>query len=62
MFYPTIVQNTTIKGYALSHIKQLNKQIMFSLHRNAGKYKITQNIILGNPEFKTAPPNKVMPR
>lgn len=41
------------------HIKQINYLVMFSMHRNAGKYKRTQNKIQGNPSFKTTPPNKV---
>ncbi|MFH0752134.1 MAG: Fic family protein [archaeon] len=40
-------------------IKEINKQTMFSLHANAGKYKITQNKIQGNPSFKTARPEEV---
>ncbi len=35
------------------HIKQINKAIMFSLHRNAGEYKKSENKIQGNPHFKT---------
>ncbi|MFW6014701.1 MAG: Fic family protein [Candidatus Nanoarchaeia archaeon] len=42
-------------------IKELNRIIMFSLHRHAGKYKITQNKIQGNPNFKTASPKSVPP-
>jgi len=41
------------------HIKQVNKAVMFSLHRHAGKYKITQNRIQGNPDFKVASPSQV---
>ncbi|MBU1204082.1 MAG: Fic family protein [Nanoarchaeota archaeon] len=41
------------------HIKEINKRVMFSLHRGAGKYKLVQNKIQGNPTFKTASPNKV---
>ena len=41
------------------HIKELNKLVMFSLYRNAGKYKVTHNKIQGNPNFKTAYPNQV---
>jgi fido (protein-threonine AMPylation protein) len=40
-------------------IKEINKIVLFSMHRNSGKYKITQNKIQGNPEFKTTPPEKV---
>jgi len=40
-------------------IKELNKLVMFSMHRNAGKYKTTHNKIQGNPDFKTAHPSKV---
>jgi len=36
------------------HIKQINKAVMFSIHRHAGQYKKTQNRIQGNPHFKTA--------
>jgi len=41
------------------HIMELNKLTMFSMHRNAGKYKITHNKIQGNPDFKTAYPKDV---
>ncbi|MBU1030875.1 MAG: Fic family protein [Nanoarchaeota archaeon] len=41
------------------HIKELNKLVMFSMHRNAGKYKKNYNKIQGNPDFKTAHPSKV---
>ena len=41
------------------HIKEINKLVMFSMHRNAGKYKIVNNKIQGNPQFKTAPPGQV---
>lgn len=42
-----------------AHIKEINRTIMFSLHRHAGRYKIAQNKIQGNPNFKTAPPKSV---
>lgn len=41
------------------HIKEINKIILFSMHRNAGKYKTTYNKIQGNPNFKTTHPSKV---
>ena len=41
------------------HIKEVNKAVLFSLHRNAGKYKVVRNKIQGNPDFKTAHPRKV---
>lgn len=41
------------------HIKKINYLVMFSMHRHAGKYKITQNKIQGNPDFKTVIPSKV---
>ncbi len=41
------------------HIQEINKAVLFSLHRNAGKYKKTHNKIQGNPSFKTAHPTKV---
>lgn len=41
------------------HIKELNRQVLFSLHRSAGKYKRTHNKIQGNPHFKTAKPEDV---
>lgn len=41
------------------HIKEINRRVLFSLHRNAGNYKITQNKIQGNPAFKTASPKDV---
>lgn len=40
-------------------IKEINKLVMFSLHRNAGKYKTVDNKIQGNPAFKTATPKEV---
>ncbi|MDI6738404.1 MAG: Fic family protein [Nanoarchaeota archaeon] len=40
-------------------IQEINKLVMFSLHANAGNYKITQNRIQGNPSFKTAKPEEV---
>lgn len=40
-------------------IKEINKIILFSMHRNAGKYKKSPNIIRGNPHFKTAKPNEI---
>jgi fido (protein-threonine AMPylation protein) len=44
------------------HIQELNKAVLFSLHRNAGKYKKTQNKIQGNPSFKTAKPYEIAQR
>ena len=41
------------------HIKEINKLVLFSMHRNAGKYKKTNNKIQGNPQFKTTMPQKV---
>jgi len=41
------------------HIKEINKIVLFSMHRNAGKYKTTHNKIQGNPDFKTSRPSKV---
>ncbi|MFH1212215.1 MAG: Fic family protein, partial [Candidatus Woesearchaeota archaeon] len=41
------------------HIKEINKLVLFSMHRNAGKYKTTHNKIQGNPDFKTTHPSKV---
>ncbi len=40
-------------------IKELNRQVLFSLHRAAGAYKRTHNRIQGNPHFKTARPQDV---
>jgi len=40
-------------------IREINKLVMFSLHANAGKYKVIQNRIQGNPSFKTARPEEV---
>jgi Fic family protein len=40
-------------------IMEINKLTMFSMHRNAGKYKITNNRVQGNPNFKTAEPREV---
>lgn len=42
-----------------SHIKKLNELVLFSLHRNGGKYKKTHNKIQGNSRFKTAKPSEV---
>ena len=41
------------------HIQEINQRVLFSLHRNAGKYKRTHNKIQGNPHFTTAHPQKV---
>lgn len=41
------------------HIKELNRIVLFSLHRNSGKYKTTNNKIQGNPSFKTAKPQEI---
>jgi hypothetical protein len=40
-------------------IKEMNRAVLFSLHRNAGNYKKINNKIQGNPLFKTAHPNQV---
>ena len=40
-------------------IKEINKLVLFSLHRNAGKYKTNHNKIRGNPNFKITHPKKV---
>jgi len=42
-----------------THIKEINKIVLFSLHRNAGKFKTTHNKIQGNPSFKTASPKEI---
>jgi hypothetical protein len=47
------------KDITVDSIKQLNKLVLFSLHRNAGKFKKTENKIQGNPNFKTAQPSLV---
>lgn len=44
----------------LNYLKEINKICLFSLHKGAGKFKKTQNKILGNPHFKTTPPEKVI--
>jgi len=41
------------------HVREVNRAVLFSLHRNAGKYKTTHNKIQGNPDFKTALASKV---
>ncbi len=41
------------------HIQQINYLVLFSMHRNAGKYKLQQNKIQGNPHFKTTHPHNV---
>jgi|GEM_PF-1258878 len=43
-------------------IMEVNKMVLFSLHRAAGKYKKTQNKIQGNPQFTTATPEEVPQR
>jgi len=45
----------------LEHIKELNRLCLFSLHKGAGQFKKIQNRILGNPNFKTTPPELVVP-
>ena len=45
---------------SLEHLKEINRLCLFSLHKGAGKFKKTQNKILGNPNFKTTPPEKVV--
>lgn len=40
-------------------IKELNRLILFSLHKGAGTYKKAQNKIHGNPSFKTTLPHLV---
>ncbi len=47
------------KDITVKDIKKINRLVLFSLHRNAGKYKIVINKIQGNPEFKTAKPHQV---
>ena len=37
------------------HIKDINRIVMFGLHRNAGEYKRNQNKIQGNLNFNTTP-------
>ena len=53
-----IIQNKD-EDITPERIMEINKSVMFSLHANAGKYKITQNRIQGNPDFKTARPAEV---
>lgn len=45
---------------SLEHLKEINKLCLFSLHKGAGKFKKTQNKILGNPIFKTTSPERVV--
>ncbi len=40
-------------------IQEVNKAVLFSLNRAAGRYKKTQNKIHGNPRFTTATPEEV---
>jgi Fic family protein len=40
-------------------IKKINECVLFSFHKNAGKYKRTQNKIQGNSSFRTAQPEEV---
>ena len=40
-------------------VMELNRLVLFSLHRHAGKYKLSHNKIQGNPDFKTAKPQEV---
>jgi len=52
--------NNLDEKLTLNHLKELNKLCLFSLHKGAGKFKKTQNKILGNPNFKTTLPRKVV--
>jgi len=54
------VINNLDEDLTLDHIKELNKICLFSLHKGAGKFKKTENKILGNPNFKTVSPEKVI--
>ena len=56
MYY--ILENLN-KEITVEDIKNLNKLVLFSLHRSAGKFKKSHNKIQGNPSFKTAPPLQV---
>jgi len=53
------VINNIKEEITTNHLKELNKMTLFSLHANAGKYKVTQNKIQGNNYFKTANPREV---
>lgn len=53
------VINNLEKKLTINHIRELNRICLFSLHKGAGEFKKTQNKILGNPNFKTTPPEKV---
>jgi len=44
------------KDITEDNIKELNRLVLFSLHRSAGTYKRAHNKIQGNPHFKTARP------
>ncbi len=54
------VINNIDKKLESDDIKELNKRVMFSLHRGAGEYKKAQNKIAGNPSFKTTEPKFVV--
>ena len=45
---------------SLDYLKEINRLCLFSLHKGAGKFKKTQNKILGNPNFKTTSPERVV--
>ncbi|MBW6442324.1 Fic family protein [Patescibacteria group bacterium] len=48
------------KDLTIDSLKEINKRCLFSLHKGAGEFKKTQNKILGNPNFKTTSPEKVV--
>ena len=48
------------KDLTVENLKEINKRCLFSLHKGAGEFKKTQNKILGNPNFKTTSPEKVV--
>ena len=53
-----IIENLN-KPLTIEIVKEINLKVMFSLHRNAGKFKLIQNKIKGNPSFKTTQPHLI---
>jgi fido (protein-threonine AMPylation protein) len=55
----TYVLENLNEDLTITHIKELNRICLFSLHRAAGEFKKTHNKIAGNSDFKTAHPKEV---
>lgn len=55
------ILNHLKEDITLEHIMELNKLVLFSLHKGAGQFKKSHNKIAGNVDFKTAFPKDVVP-